>query len=211
VTEATSGESPVEAPLEDSSEQGREAKRAEKDTTRRRRDRSARGLVIVNTGDGKGKTTASLGVLLRAWGQGLRVIMFQFIKAETGNWGEIKAARKMGIEMVPLGAGFTWTSKDLEHDRALAQRCWQRCREAIESDRYDVVIMDEMTYCFTFGWLDLDDVLSVLRVRPPSQHVIITGRDAPAGLIEYADLVTEMRLIKHPYESGVKAQRGIEF
>src|SRR5215218_2876191 len=117
---------------------------------RNRPDRRNKGLVIVHTGDGKGKTTAALGLLLRAWGQGLRVAMFQFIKAKSGNWGESRAARKMGVEIVPLGSGFTWTSTDLAHDRALAREGWDRCRAAIESNAYDVVVLDELTYCFTF-------------------------------------------------------------
>ncbi|MDP9359103.1 MAG: cob(I)yrinic acid a,c-diamide adenosyltransferase [Chloroflexota bacterium] len=199
------------APLDDLSDEGRGRKRAEQEAVRRRADRHAKGLVIVNTGNGKGKTTAALGLLMRAWGQGMRVVMLQFIKTKTANWGESRAARKMGVELVPLGAGFTWMSKDIEHDRALAQQCWQRCREAIEGGEHDIVVMDEMTYCFKFGWLDLDEVLAVLSRRPPQQHVIITGRDAPPELIEFADLVTEMREIKHPYKSGVKAQKGIEF
>jgi cob(I)alamin adenosyltransferase len=173
--------------------------------------RPATGLVIVNTGNGKGKTTAALGVLLRATGQRLRAIMFQFVKAKSGNWGEQRAARQLGVEIIPLGAGFTWMSKDLEHDRALAREGWARCRAAIESDAYDVVILDEITYCFTFGWLELDEILEVLRRRPAHQHVILTGRDAPEALIEFADLVTEMREVKHPFQRGIKAQRGIEF
>ncbi len=185
--------------------------REELEAARRRPDRRVQGLVIVNTGNGKGKTTAALGVLMRAWGRGMRVIMFQFIKHRSANWGESRAARKMGVDIVPLGSGFTWLSKDLEHDRRLAQEGWQRCRAAIASEEYDIVILDEITYCFTYGWLDLDEVLTVLRRRPPRQHVIITGRDAPAALIDFADLVTEMREVKHPFASGVKAQPGIEF
>lgn len=200
-----------DAPLEDLSDEGRAAKRSEQDAARRHPERRAKGLVIVNTGPGKGKTTAALGLLVRAVGQGLRVVMYQFIKAQTGNWGELKAARIWGLEIVPLGEGFTWMSKDIAQDRALAQQCWQRCRAAFESTEYDVVIMDELTYCFKFGWLDLSEVLDVLRARPAIQHVVITGRDAPADLIDYADLVTEMQVIKHPYKAGIKAQRGIEF
>ena len=201
----------LESPLDDLSDEGRAAKRAEQNAARRRVDRRAKGLVIVNTGNGKGKTTAALGLLLRASGQGLRSVMFQFIKAQTGNWGELKAARQFGLEIVPLGDGFTWMSKDIDHDQALARECWQRCRVAIESGAYDVVIMDELTYCFKFGWLDLTEVLDVLRERPAMQHVVITGREAPAELIDFADLVTEMQVIKHPYKAGIKAQKGVEF
>lgn len=198
---------PVDALSEETRTEQREALAAQ----RRRPDRRAQGLVIVNTGNGKGKTTAALGLLLRAWGQGLRVAMFQFIKAKSGNWGESRAARQIGVEIVPLGSGFTWTSSDLERDRSLAREGWERCRAAIMSAHYDVVIMDELTYCFTFDWLDLEEVLDTLRQRPAGQHVVITGRDAPEALIAFADLVTEMREIKHPYGAGIKAQKGIEF
>jgi cob(I)alamin adenosyltransferase len=201
----------ADAPIDDLSEEGRARKRAEQAAVRAHPERRGKGLVLVNTGNGKGKTTAALGLLLRAWGRGMRVVMLQFIKAKTANWGEIRAAKKMGVEIIPLGDGFTWTSKDIERDIALAKDCWRQCRERIESGEYDVVIMDEMTYCFSFGWLDLDEVLDVLRNRAPDLHVIITGRDAPQALIDFADLVTEMREIKHPYKMGIKAQPGIEF
>lgn len=193
------------------SDEARARQREEQAAMRRRPDRRAKGLVIVNTGNGKGKTTAALGLLLRAAGQGLRVVMFEFIKAKSGNWGEVRAARRLGVEVTPLGAGFTWTSQDIAQDKALASEGWERCREAIEGGGYDVVVMDELTYCFTFGWLDLDEVLDVLRRRPEGQHVVITGRDAPPALIAFADLVTEMREVKHPYHTGIKAQKGIEF
>jgi cob(I)alamin adenosyltransferase len=199
------------APIEELSVEGRARIREGLAAMRRRPDRRAKGLVIVNTGNGKGKTTAALGVLLRAWGRDLRVIALQFLKQQSANWGESRAARKMGIEIVPLGGGFTWMSEDLEKDKALAQAGWERCREAIESGRYDVVVLDELTYCFNYGWLDLAECLEVLRRRPAGQHVIITGRDAPPELIEFADLVTEMREIKHPFASGIMAQKGIEF
>jgi cob(I)alamin adenosyltransferase len=168
-------------------------------------------LVVVYTGDGKGKTTAALGMLLRAWGRGMKVCMLSFIKAETSNFGEERAARKLDIELIPLGAGFTWLSKDLEHDKALAQRCWALCKEKIESAAYDIVVLDEITYPLTYGWLDMDDVLDTLRNRPPSLHVVITGRDAPQPLIDFADLVTEMREVKHPFQQGIKAQPGVDF
>ncbi len=200
-----------EPSLYDLSEEGRAAQRAAQAAHRQREDKRKQGLVIVNTGAGKGKTTAALGLLLRAWGQHLHVVMFQFLKAHTGNWGEVKAARGLGIEMIPLGDGFTWDSKDIEHDRALAQQGWQRCRAIIEQGKHDLVILDEMTYCLQFGWLDLAEVLDVLRQRAPAMHIVITGRDAPEELVAFADLVTEMREIKHPYHSGVQAQKGIEF
>ena len=191
--------------------EGRAQIREEQRAVRQRPDRRAQGLVIVNTGDGKGKTTAALGVLTRAWGRGMRVCMLQFIKEQNANFGEEQAARKMGVELLPLGGGFTWMSENIAEDRALARAGWGRCRAAIEGGTYDIVILDEITYCFTFGWLDLAEVLDVLRARPVGLHVVLTGRDAPEELIAFADLVTEMREIKHPYREGIKAQKGIEF
>ena len=132
--------------LSELSEEGRSRIRQEQAEARARRRPGRTGLIIVNTGNGKGKTTAALGVLMRAWGQDLRVVMLQFLKAQTGKWGEIRAAQRMGVEIIPLGDGFTWTSDDLAHDQALAQRCWQLCRERIEGNQYDIVIMDEITY-----------------------------------------------------------------
>ncbi len=205
---STVADAPANDPL---SEETRSRQREALAEQRKRPDRRRQGLVILNTGDGKGKTTAALGLLLRASGQNLRVIMFQFIKAKSGNWGESRAARRLDIEVIPLGSGFTWTSDDLERDRALAHEGWERCLAAIQSGDYDVVILDELTYCFSFGWLDIEEVLDVLRQRPSGQHVVITGRDAVPALIKFADLVTEMRAIKHPYEQGIMAQKGIEF
>lgn len=197
--------------IEELTEEGRARIRQEQAEARAKRS-PRKGLLIVNTGDGKGKTTAALGVLMRAWGQNMRGVMLQFLKSKTGNWGEIRAAQRMGVEIIPLGQGFTWTSENLEQDRALAQECWQRCREKIESDDYDIVIMDELTYALNYHWLDVEDVLATLRKRDPMLHVIITGRDAPQALIDVADLVTEMREIKHPYKTqGILAQKGIEF
>jgi cob(I)alamin adenosyltransferase len=168
-------------------------------------------LVVVFTGNGKGKTTAALGILYRAWGRGLNVAMLSFIKTETSNYGEERASRKLGIEMIPLGGGFTWLSKDLEKDRALAQKCWALCKEKIDSGEYDVIVLDEITYPINYGWIDLDEVLATLRDRPPGLHVVLTGRHAPQGLIDFADLVTEMTEVKHPFQQGVKAQPGIDF
>jgi cob(I)alamin adenosyltransferase len=173
--------------------------------------RARQGLVVVNTGHGKGKTTAALGVVLRAWGRGMRVIIIQFVKTRTGNYGENRAAKKLGIEMIPMGEGFTWLSKDIEKDKATAREAWELARQKICSDEYALVVLDELTYPLTYGWIPVQEVIDVLRQRPEGLHVIITGRDAPEELIEYADLVTEMQEIKHPFNKGLKAQPGIEF
>lgn len=171
-----------------------------------------KGLVIVNTGDGKGKTTAALGLLLRAWGRGLRLCVIQFIKAETGAWGEFKAARKLGIEWHKMGDGFTWLSKDMDETIAKARHGWQLAQEKIASGAYDLIVLDEFTYPLHFGWLDAAQVIAWLQANRPSDlHLVITGRYAPPALLEYADLVTEMNVIKHPYDQGIPAQPGIEF
>jgi cob(I)alamin adenosyltransferase len=141
----------------------------------------------------------------------MKACMLSFIKSETSNYGEERAARKLGIELIPLGAGFTWLSKDLEHDKAMAQRCWALCKEKIASGEYDIVVLDEITYPLTYGWLDIDEVIETLRNRPDNLHVVMTGRDAPQALIDYADLVTEMREVKHPFTEGIKAQPGLDF
>jgi cob(I)alamin adenosyltransferase len=172
-----------------------------------------KGLVIVHTGDGKGKTTAALGLMMRAWGRGMKVIMLQFIKNKNAHWGEIRAARKMGVEIIPLGDGFVFSGED-ERNRALALEGWALCKEKIlaPSKAYDMVILDEITYVIHYNWLSLEAVVDVLDRRPPTRHVVLTGRHAPQALIDYADLVTEMRMIKHPFvDEGIKAQPGIEF
>lgn len=168
-------------------------------------------LTILYTGNGKGKTTAALGMLFRAWGRGMNVCMLSFIKNENSNYGEERAARKLGVEIIPLGAGFTWLSKDIEKDKALARECWALCKEKIASGAYDIVILDEITYPLTYGWLDIEEVLETLRGRPEGLHIVMTGREAPQPLIEYADLVTEMREVKHPFQQGIKAQPGVDF
>src|SRR5438552_2182134 len=183
-------DSPPSAPLEDLSPEGLARKKEEQSAVRANPARRAQGLVVLNTGNGKGKTTAALGILLRAWGQDMRVAMLQFIKARTARWGEIRAASKLNVEIIPLGDGFTWMSKDIAKDQALAREGWERCRTYLSDPSYDIVILDELTYTITFGWLDADEVVATLRARPPGQHVIITGRDAPQALIELADLVT---------------------
>ena len=170
------------------------------------------GLVIVNTGNGKGKTTASLGTLFRAWGSGMHVCVVQFIKHAKGNWGEIQAARKLDIEWHAMGDGFTWLSKDLDETADKTRQAWALAQEKIISSNYDLLLLDEMTYAFHHNWLDVLQVVAWLKEnKPAGMHVIITGRSAPPELIEYADLVTEMQEIKHPYQRGIRAQPGIEF
>lgn len=169
------------------------------------------GLVIVNTGNGKGKTTAALGLLLRATGRDMRVAMLQFVKSADVERGEHVAARRLGVEILPLGAGFTWLSQNLAVDQRLARDCWRRCVDVLDSGEYDVVIFDELTYALKYGWLNHDEVFNALRARPQGTHVVITGRAATPELIEFADLVTEMREVKHPYRTvGLGAQPGVE-
>jgi cob(I)alamin adenosyltransferase len=172
-----------------------------------------KGLVLVNTGNGKGKSTAAFGVVLRAWGRGLRICVIQFIKSETGKWGEVKAAQKLDIEWLSTGDGFTWLSKDMDETTARAQHGWKLAQEKIASDQYDLIVLDEFTYPLHFEWLDVKEVVEWLKEnKPPMLHLIITGREAPQELVEFADLVTEMKEVKHPYnEKEIAAQAGIEF
>ncbi len=168
--------------------------------------------MIVNTGNGKGKTTAALGVLFRAWGRDFNVRMFQFIKHSTARFGEHRAAERIGLQIESLGDGFTWLSKDMDETTALAVAQWERCKQAILAGEEDLIVLDEFTYAMHYEWVAVSDVIDTLRQRPESMHVIVTGRYAPQELIDYADLVTEMTLIKHPFEDqGIKAQPGIEF
>jgi len=169
------------------------------------------GLVIVHTGDGKGKTTAAIGTAFRAVGVGFRVKMIQFIK---GSWdyGELHAAEQLGnFEIVPMGEGFTWETKDRERDTAIAWKTWEACREAIEKNEHDLLIFDEINNAIAYGYLDVHVVVEALRKKPKDMHIILTGRDAAPELIEIADLVTEMREVKHPFQKGIYAQRGIEY
>jgi cob(I)alamin adenosyltransferase len=171
-----------------------------------------RGLIIVNTGDGKGKTTAALGLAFRALGSGFTVFMVQYIK---GKWktGEKKLADRLApqMEIRPMGDGFTWNTKNPAQDIATTLKIWDVSREAISSGRYDIVILDEINVVMKLGYLDPKVVVEFLKARDPRQHVILTGRGAPAELIEAADLVSEILPVKHPYKSGVQAQLGIEF
>jgi cob(I)alamin adenosyltransferase len=169
-----------------------------------------KGLLIINTGNGK--STAAFGTLLRAWGRGFRICVVQFIKSETGKWGEIKAAEKLGIEWHASSDGFTSRSKDLDETTTRARHGWELAQEKIVSANYDLIVLDEFAYPLKYGWLDTTTVIDWLKANgPPALHLIITGRSAPVDIIEYADLVTEINVIKHPYAQGVKGQPGIEF
>jgi cob(I)alamin adenosyltransferase len=170
-----------------------------------------RGLIIVNTGNGKGKTTAALGAALRAAGTGIRVSIIQFLK---GSWkyGELESLKKIPeIEIHQMGTGFTWEKESLDEDRALAKKAWEKCKQAVLSGAYGMVIFDEINYVLGYGLLDEKEVIDFLVQRPPGVHIILTGRKAPEGIQEIADLVTEMREIKHPFQKGIKAQKGIEY
>jgi cob(I)alamin adenosyltransferase len=173
-----------------------------------------RGLLIVFTGDGKGKTSAAMGTALRAVGQGFKVLMIQFIK---GSWryGELDAAKVFGgaFEIRPMGRGFVKVGTDKldPEDVRLAEEAWAAGAEAIHSGNYDILILDEINNALDYGMIPLDKVLAELAGRPKELHVICTGRNAPAALIEAADLVSEMKAVKHPYDSGIHAQRGIEY
>lgn len=170
------------------------------------------GLVLVNTGDGRGKSTSAFGVILRMLGRKKPVALIQFLKHETGQWGEVRALRRLGLQPIKTGDGFTWTSKDLEETQARALHGWQKAQAIIVSDEYELVVLDEFTYLLDFGWLDVDEVIDWLRAnKPQRQHLLITGRNAPAALVDYADTVTEMVKVKHAFDAGIKARAGIEF
>jgi len=185
--------------------------------TEKRYDRpegERRGLIIVNTGDGKGKSTAAFGLALRAFGRqhvhGKRVAIFQFMKVPSARFGEHRAFEQLGLPIEGLGDGFSWKSQDLEHSAQLARDGWQKARAAILDGQHFLVVLDEITYPLIYGWLPLGDVLQTLRQRPKDVHVCLTGRRCPPELIELADTVTEMTLVKHAFKAGVPAQRGIE-
>jgi cob(I)alamin adenosyltransferase len=169
-----------------------------------------KGVTLVFTGNGQGKTTASLGILIRATGRGLKGIMIQFLKSKKSEYGEHIFAKKVGLKILPLGLGCTWTSPDLNKDKIAARKCWEKCKTAIKSEKYDLVILDEITYAINFKWIPLSDVVKIIKNKPSWMHIIITGRNAPKELIKIADTVTEMKEIKHAFKKGIFAQAGIE-
>lgn len=172
-----------------------------------------KGLLIVNTGKGKGKTTAALGMVVRAIGHGKKVGVVQFVKgAMTTGEAAVFAAFPDNVEFKAMGEGFTWNTQDRARDILLAREAWDEVKRMIADPSYDMVLADELNIVLRYDYLPLDEVLEVLTARAEMKHVIVTGRNAPEGLIDQADLVTEMTLVKHPYrEQAVKAQPGIEF
>ncbi len=177
----------------------------------RARLRRAESLIVVNTGDGKGKSSAAFGVMGRAWARGWRVCVVQFLKSGTWQSGEHKLATHLGIEWHSLGDGFTWESTDIDETAAKARNAWSVAREKIESGGYQLVILDEVTYAVNYGWIDVADVVTVLTQRPTKTNVVLTGRNAPEELIAVAHTATEMRVIKHAFDQGIRAMKGIEY
>jgi cob(I)alamin adenosyltransferase len=171
-----------------------------------------RGLLIVHTGAGKGKSTAAFGIVLRCLGHGMRVGVVQFVKGAWGTGERTVLARFPDLVTCrAMGEGFTWDTQDRARDIAAARAAWEVAKEMIADSSYRLVLLDELNIVLRYGYLPLDEVIAALKVKPRDLHIVVTGRNAPAELVEAADLVTEMTLVKHPFRAGVKAQAGIEF
>ena len=173
--------------------------------------RRAESLVLVNTGDGKGKSSAAFGVVMRSVARDWRVAVVQFIKSGTWQTGEEKVARRLGVNWWTLGEGFSWDSEDLDEDRATAVEAWRHARSLLEADDHRLVVLDEVTYPVNWGWLDVNEVVTAIRDRSPKVNVVVTGRNAPEQLVAVADTVTEMRNVKHAYEAGLRALKGVDY
>jgi cob(I)alamin adenosyltransferase len=178
---------------------------------------NTKGLLMLNTGDGKGKTTAAIGTMVRAAGRGLKCCMIQFMKSATDRYGEHETLQTLGIEVHTMGAGFTWDTQDKSVDVKTSEETWALCIEKMRSGEYDLLVFDELLYVLSYGFLDIDAVIDEIRsvrAAQPHLHLILTGRNvdnALQQLVDEADLVTEMREIKHPFNAGIYAQQGIEF
>lgn len=168
-------------------------------------------LVIVNTGDGKGKSSSAFGVMLRAVARDWKVAVIQYLKSGKWNTGEEKIGVQLGVDWWTIGDGFTWESKDLDETEAIAREAWAASKARVQAGEHQLVILDEITYPMNWGWISTDDVVSTIVNRPSHVNVICTGRNAPQALIDIADTVTEMTKVKHAFEAGIAAKRGIEF
>lgn len=169
-----------------------------------------KGLLLVITGNGKGKSTSGFGTIARAVGHEQKCAVAQFIKGTWDN-GEKNLLQKLGVEFQVMATGFTWETQNKEADTLAAQAVWQECKRMLKDDSIDVILFDELTYMITYGYIDLDEVLQALQSRPEMQSVVITGRAAHRSLIEIADTVSEVKNVKHAFESGIKARRGIDW
>jgi cob(I)alamin adenosyltransferase len=170
-----------------------------------------RSIVVVNTGDGKGKSSSAFGVMGRGWARGWNVAVVQFIKGGDWQTGERKLAEHLGIEWHTMGDGFTWESTDLDESAAKARHAWSLARTMLAEGRHQLVILDELTYAVTYGWVPVGEVVAGIRERSETTNVVVTGRDAHPDLVALADTVTEMRKVKHAYDRGIPARRGIEY
>jgi cob(I)alamin adenosyltransferase len=170
-----------------------------------------RSLVIVNTGDGKGKSTAAFGVMLRALARGWSVCVIQFIKSDKWKVGEEKIARELGVSWLKGGDGFTWESPALDKSEGKAAAAWELAADAIAGGVHQLVVLDEITYPMNWAWIDSDAVIAAICARPAHVNIVATGRDAPAALVDVADTVTEMVSVRHAYDRGIQARRGIDF
>jgi cob(I)alamin adenosyltransferase len=171
----------------------------------------AKSVVIVNTGDGKGKSSSAFGVMIRSVARGWKVAVVQLIKSGQWNVGEEKIGRQLGVDWWTIGEGFSWESDDLTRDEAVAREAWAQAKALIEAGEHQLVILDEITYPMTWGWIDTAEVVETIRSRPETVNIVATGRDAAAELIEVADTVTEMRMVKHAFQRGIMAKKGIEY
>jgi cob(I)alamin adenosyltransferase len=173
--------------------------------------RRAPSLVLVNTGDGKGKSTAAFGVVLRAVARDWPVSVIQFLKSDKWKAGEEEVARHLGVDWAKTGDGFTWLSDDLERSEALAKAAWELARAVLGAGEHRLVVLDEISYPMNWGWIPIPEVVEAIRERPERVNVIVTGRDMPEELIAIADTVTEMVKVRHAYDEGVRAKRGLDF
>ena len=173
--------------------------------------RRAPSLVLVNTGPGKGKTSAAMGVVIRGVGRGWAVAVVQFLKSGAWKTGEEKVGKQLGVDWWAMGEGFTWDSADLTQDQAVAAGAWQHAKDLIRAGNHQLVVLDEVTYPLNWGWIDLDDAVETIRGRPETVNVICTGRKAPAALIDIADTVSEIAEVKHAYKAGIRAKKGIDY